>query len=42
MGAESAVNVAQTSLEEAKIQFSKIEIDFIEDARIQLEDAQKK
>ena len=41
VGAESAVNVAQTSLEEAKIQFSKIEIDFIEDARIQLEDAQK-
>ena len=41
VGAESAVNVAQTSLEEAKIQFSKIEIDFIEDARIQLENAQK-
>ena len=41
LGAESAVKVAKTSLEDAKIQFSKIEIDFIEDARIQLEEAQK-
>ena len=41
LGAESAVKVAQTSLEDAKIQFSRIEIDFIEDARIQLEEAQK-
>ncbi len=41
LGAESAVNVAKTSLEDAKIQYNKIEVDFIEDARIQLEEAQK-
>ena len=41
LGAESAVKVANTSLEDAKIQYSKIEVDFIEDARIQMEGAQK-
>ena len=41
LGAESAVNVAKTSLEDAKIQYNKIEVDFIGDARIQMEEAQK-
>ena len=41
LGAESAVTVAKTSLEDAKIQYNKIEVDFIEDARIQMEEAQK-
>ena len=41
LGAKSAVTVAKTSLEDAKIQYNKIEITFIEDARIQMEEAQK-
>ena len=41
LGAKSAVTVAKTSLEDAKIQYNKIEIAFIEDARIQVEEAQK-
>ena len=41
LGAESAVTVAKTSLEDAKIQYNKIEVGFIEDARIQMEEAQK-
>ena len=41
LGAESAVKVARTSLEDAKILYNKIEIDFIEDSRTQMEEAQK-
>jgi len=41
LGASSAVKVAETSLEDAKILYNKIEIDFIEDARTQMEEAQK-
>jgi adhesin transport system membrane fusion protein len=41
LGAKSAVQVAKTSFEDAKILYNKIEIDFIEDARTQLEAAQK-
>ena len=41
LGAKSAVKVATTSFEDAKILYNKIEIDFIEDARTQLETAQK-
>ena len=41
LGAKSAVKVAKTSFEDAKILYNKIEIDFIEDARTQLEGAQK-